>query len=100
MTEHAINKNQEMKETQNQGFTEVELETQAREVEAIKRGKQIAVADIIKEIDALKLDMEQIKHMKAQVNSELERLNNLEEKNDHKLMTLQNTALKIITGGF
>ena len=85
---------------QNQGFTQVELEMQAREIEAINRGKRDAVADIIKEIDAVKLDAEQITNMKAQINAELKRLNNLEEKNDHKLMTLQNTALKIITGGF
>lgn len=85
---------------ENQGFTHEELEAQAQEVEAIRRGKQIAVADIIKEIDALREDSFNIIHMKAQVTSELERLNKLEEKNDHKLMTLQNTALKIITGGF
>lgn len=85
---------------ENQGFTHEELEAQAQEVEAIRRGKQIAVADIIKEIEALKLDAEQITNAKAQLNAEFKRLSAMEEKNDHKLMTLQNTALKIITGGF
>lgn len=85
---------------ENQGFTHEELEAQAQEVEAIRRGEQIAVADIIKEIEALKLDAEQITNAKAQLNAEFKRLSAMEEKNDHKLMTLQNTALKIITGGF
>lgn len=91
---------------QNQGFTQEQLEKQkeldwkARELEAVQQGKRDAVANIIKEIEILKLDAEQITNAKAQLNSEFKRLSAMEEKNDHKLMTLQNTALKIITGGF
>lgn len=77
-----------------------ELDCKAQEIEALQQGKRDAVADIIKEIEALKLDAEIITDAKARVNAELKRLSEMEQKNDDKMITLQSTALKIITGGF
>lgn len=85
---------------QNQGFTRVELEMQAREIEAINRGKTIAVKEIIKTLDEIRMNTHQNERNRAEAQAEVDRYTKNIEKNDQKIIILQNEALHIIAGGF
>jgi len=90
---------------QNQGFTQEQLDKQkeldwkARELEAVQQGKRNAVAVIIKSLDEIRMNTHQNERNRAEAQAEVDRYTKNIEKNEQKIIILQNEALHII-GGF
>lgn len=76
-----------------------ELDWKARELEAVQQGKRDAVAVIIKTLDELRMNTHQNERNRSEAQAEVDRCTKNIEKNDQKIIVLQNEALHII-GGF
>ena len=93
------NQAQEQWDKQGQLDKQKELDWKARELEAVQQGKRDAVAVIIRTLDELRMNTHQNERNRAEAQAEVDRYTKNIEKNDQKIIVLQNEALHII-GGF
>lgn len=77
-----------------------QLDWKARELEAVQQGKRDAVAVIIRTLDEIRMNTHQNERNRAEAQAEVDRYTKNIEKNEQKIIVLQNEALHIITGGF
>ena len=91
---------QQLKEQKQQLEEQKQLDWKARELEAVQQGKRDAVAVIIRTLDEIRMNTHQNERNRAEAQAEVDRYTKNIEKNDQKIIVLQNEALHIIAGGF